>query len=79
MGVGGLDGVLDLFVGIGDCEGGCFWGDVHSDVGVCGVSVTVVVPPSLDVLADAAACWPRGLEVPLLPSSITCRMVCRGM
>ena len=71
--VGGWVRGVGFFLGKGGFGRGMGW-DLHSGFGVSGVSSE----PSFGVLADAA-CWPRGFEVPLLPCSITCRMVCRGM
>lgn len=65
------DGVLDCGLHLGDVVG-AWEGDLRSDVGVVAASETEA-PSFADVLADA--CWARGRGVPLLPSSITCRMV----
>lgn len=67
-GVGsGRAGLVGGFLfGIGKEEG-----EVLSDVGLAAVSETEV--PSFGALADA--CFPCGLKVPFLPSSVTCRMV----
>lgn len=46
-------------------------GDLHSEFGVVAISLA-------DAMSLGVTGWRLGLGVPLLPSAITCRIVCSG-